>query len=156
MAVLDLFRQTAHVDDDLHILCDSQYVINTVTKWMPGWKKKGWRKGDGKPVLNLDLIQAIDEAIAGRRYRESDADVAATCARLTRFGVDARHLRTFRTSADRQAALLEQILASSLHGRNAERRAQGVRELEQLSELAAELQALLFRRALRDVATTSR
>jgi DNA-binding transcriptional MerR regulator len=88
-----------------------------------------------------------------KRYRESDADVAATCARLTRFGVDARHLRTFRTSADRQAALLEQILAPSLRGRNAERRAQGVRELEQLSELAAELQALLFRRALRDVAT---
>ena len=68
-AVLELFRATAHVDDDLHILCDSQYVINSVTKWMPGWKAKGWRKGDGKPVLNLDLLQAIDEAIAGRRYR---------------------------------------------------------------------------------------
>jgi len=68
-AVLELFRATAHVDDDLHILCDSQYVINSVTKWMPGWKAKGWRKGDGKPVLNLDLLKEIDEAIAGRRYR---------------------------------------------------------------------------------------
>ena len=68
-AVLDLLRATAHVDDDLHILCDSQYVINSVTKWMPGWKAKGWRKGDGKPVLNLDLLKEIDEAIAGRRYR---------------------------------------------------------------------------------------
>lgn len=68
-AVLELFRATAHVDDDLHILCDSQYVINSITKWMPGWKKKGWRKGDGKPVLNLDLLQELDEAIAGRRYR---------------------------------------------------------------------------------------
>ena len=68
-AVLELFRATAHVDDDLHILCDSQYVINTVTKWMPGWKRKGWRKGDGKPVMNLDLIKEIDEAIVGRRYR---------------------------------------------------------------------------------------
>jgi len=68
MAVLDLFRSTAHSDDDLHILCDSQYVINTVTKWMPGWKRKGWRKGDGKPVMNLDLIKAIDDAIVGRRY----------------------------------------------------------------------------------------
>ncbi|WP_423259909.1 ribonuclease H family protein [Herbiconiux sp. 11R-BC] len=67
-AVLELFRATAHVDDDLHILCDSQYVINTVTKWMPGWKRKGWRKGDGKPVMNLDLIKEIDEAIRGRRY----------------------------------------------------------------------------------------
>jgi ribonuclease HI len=68
-AVLELFRATAHVDDDLHILCDSQYVINSVTKWMPGWKAKGWRKGDGKPVMNLDLLKEIDEAIAGRRYR---------------------------------------------------------------------------------------
>jgi ribonuclease HI len=68
-AVLELFRATAHVDDDLHILCDSQYVINSVTKWMPGWKAKGWRKGDGKPVMNLDLLQEIDAAIAGRRYR---------------------------------------------------------------------------------------
>jgi ribonuclease HI len=68
-AVLELFRATAHVDDDLLILCDSQYVINSVTKWMPGWKRKGWRKGDGKPVMNLELIQALDAAITGRRYR---------------------------------------------------------------------------------------
>ncbi|MFZ4893684.1 RNase H family protein [Plantibacter sp. Mn2098] len=68
-AVLELFRATAHLDEDLHILCDSQYVINSVTKWMPGWKKKGWKKGDGKPVLNLDLLKEIDEAITGRRYR---------------------------------------------------------------------------------------
>lgn len=69
MAVLDLFRATAHIDDDLHILCDSQYVINSVTTWMPGWKAKGWRKRDGKPVLNLDLLQQIDAALVGRRYR---------------------------------------------------------------------------------------
>ena len=68
-AVLELFRATAHVDDDLLVLCDSQYVINSVTKWMPGWKRKGWKKGDGKPVMNLELLQEIDAAISGRRYR---------------------------------------------------------------------------------------
>jgi ribonuclease HI len=68
-AVLELFRATAHLDDDLLILCDSQYVINTVTKWMRGWKAKGWRKGDGKPVMNLEIIKELDEAMAGRRYR---------------------------------------------------------------------------------------
>jgi ribonuclease HI len=68
-AVLELFRATAHIDDDLLVLCDSQYVINSVTKWMPGWKKKGWKKGDGKPVMNLELLQEIDAAISGRRYR---------------------------------------------------------------------------------------
>jgi ribonuclease HI len=68
-AVLELFRATAHLDDDLLVLCDSQYVINSVTKWMKGWKAKGWRKGDGKPVLNLELLKEIDEAVAGRRYK---------------------------------------------------------------------------------------
>ncbi len=69
MAVLDLFRATAHLpDEDLHILCDSQYVINAVTKWMPGWKRKGWRKADGKPVLNVELLKDIDQALVGRKY----------------------------------------------------------------------------------------
>ncbi|OMH31529.1 ribonuclease HI family protein [Tersicoccus sp. Bi-70] len=66
MAVLDLLEATAGVTERLQILCDSQYVINCVTKWMPGWKRKGWRKADGKPVLNVDLLKRIDTAIAGR------------------------------------------------------------------------------------------
>ncbi|MHA7269576.1 RNase H family protein [Arthrobacter sp. HLT1-20] len=69
MAVLDLFVSTAHMPEEpLHILCDSQYVINSVTKWMPGWKRKGWKKSDGKPVLNLDLLKEIDAALVGRKY----------------------------------------------------------------------------------------
>ena len=68
-AVLELFRATAHLDDDLLVICDSQYVINSVTKWMRGWKAKGWRKADGKPVMNLELLIEIDAAIVGRRYR---------------------------------------------------------------------------------------
>ncbi|MGF0226370.1 RNase H family protein [Dietzia natronolimnaea] len=65
-AVLDLLRQTAHSPEPLHILCDSQYVINSVTKWMAGWKRKGWKKADGKPVLNVEVMKALDEAMKGR------------------------------------------------------------------------------------------
>jgi ribonuclease HI len=69
MAVLDLFRSTAHVPDEpLHILCDSQYVINCVTKWLPNWKRRGWKKADGKPVLNADLLRQIDDELVGRTY----------------------------------------------------------------------------------------
>lgn len=69
MAVLDLFRATAHVPaEDLRILCDSQYVINSITKWMPGWKRKGWRKADGKPVLNVELLKELDRELTGRKY----------------------------------------------------------------------------------------
>jgi ribonuclease HI len=67
--VLDLLQQSAHLDDDLLVYCDSTYVINSVTKWMPGWKRRGWRKGDGKPVLNVEIMKALDLALAGRRVR---------------------------------------------------------------------------------------
>ncbi len=65
-ALLDLLHQTAHLDEDLHVYCDSLYVINTVTQWMQGWKRKGWRKKDGKPVLNVELVKALDQALVDR------------------------------------------------------------------------------------------
>ena len=68
-AVLDLFEATAsRPEAKLRVYCDSQYVINSLTKWMPGWKKKGWKKSDGKPVLNRDLLEALDQALTGRNY----------------------------------------------------------------------------------------
>ena len=45
---------------------DSQYVIKGATQWLRGWKAKGWRKADGKPVLNQDLWLEIDKLIQGR------------------------------------------------------------------------------------------
>ena len=66
-AVAELLAATAHRSGErLHIMCDSQYVINSVTKWMPGWKRKGWKKRDGKPVLNVDILSRIDELMQGR------------------------------------------------------------------------------------------
>ena len=66
-ALLELLKATAPTNEELHVLADSQDVINSVTKWMSGWKKRGWRKSDKSPVLNADLMQAIDEAITGRK-----------------------------------------------------------------------------------------
>ncbi len=68
-AVLELLRATAAADDNLVIECDSRYVIDSVTKWMPGWKRRGWRKADGAPVLNRELLEGIDEALRGREVR---------------------------------------------------------------------------------------
>ncbi|MCU1547706.1 MAG: ribonuclease family protein, partial [Arthrobacter sp.] len=113
MAVLDLFRATAHVPgEDLRILCDSQYVINAVTKWMPGWKRKGWRKADGKPVLNVDLFKEIDQALIGRKYtfqwvrghaghdlNEAADDRARAAATAYQQGVTVRQGPGFATTA---------------------------------------------------------
>ncbi|WP_418907345.1 RNase H family protein [Glutamicibacter endophyticus] len=68
-AVLELLRATARQPEQpLRILCDSQYAINCITKWMPGWKKRGWKKADGKPVLNQDILRELDAALVGRDY----------------------------------------------------------------------------------------
>ena len=43
---------------------DSQYVRQGITEWMPGWKARGWRTADKKPVKNDDLWKALDAARA--------------------------------------------------------------------------------------------
>lgn len=64
-AVLEVLR--AHPGDEpLVIETDSQYAINCSTTWVRGWKRKGWRNSQGKPVKNAPLIKAIDAAIAHR------------------------------------------------------------------------------------------
>src|SRR4029077_20801810 len=79
-----------------------------------------------------------------KRFAASDADIASACAKLSRYGVHPRHLRTFRHRADREAALLQQLVAPALSSRNPERRQAGLDELQSLAELAQELSQLLF------------
>jgi ribonuclease HI len=57
------------VSKDLPIVIhsDSQYVIKGATEWLRGWKAKGWRKADGRPVLNQDLWQQMDVMMTGRK-----------------------------------------------------------------------------------------
>jgi DNA-binding transcriptional MerR regulator len=94
----------------------------------------------------------VSRTEAGERlYLESEADISAACARLARFGIDARHLRMFLTSAGRQAALVEQLVAPGLRSRNTERRKGALDDLESLARVAQELSQLLLVRDLRTV-----
>lgn len=68
-AMLELLRATKAAglaSEQLHILADSQYAINVVSKWRHGWKQRGWTKADKKPIKNLELIQELDAEMAGR------------------------------------------------------------------------------------------
>ena len=89
-----------------------------------------------------------------RLYREDEADIAAACAKMARFGIDARHLRSFRSASEREVGLLEAIVAPALRSRNAERRQGGMEDLQVLAELTQELSQLLFWRALRRLAAS--
>ena len=103
-AVLELLKATAQAglaNEELHILADSQYAINVISKWSPGWKKRGWVKADKKPIKNLELIQEIDRAMQGRivtfewvkghaghPLNERADDAARSCAEAYRDGRD--------------------------------------------------------------------
>ena len=101
-----------------------------------------------RQLEEFGLLQPRIEA-GDRLYREGDVDVAIACSRLARFGIDARHLRAFRTAAGRQSALLEQLVAPALRSRNPERRKSALDDLETLAAVSQELAQLLFMRDLR-------
>jgi hypothetical protein len=88
-----------------------------------------------------------------RRYAEGDAEIASVCGKLARYGIAPRHQRALRTSSDREAGLLEALVAPALRSRNAERRKAGMEDLEDLAVLAQELSQRLFWRRLRQLAT---
>jgi DNA-binding transcriptional MerR regulator len=115
-------------------------------------ERAGVTSGFARELEEYGLIQSRTDG-GDRLYPEGEADVAAVCAKLARFGIDARHLRTFRTAADREIALLSAIVAPELRSRNPERRQGGMEDLQALAELAQELSQLLFSRALRGAAT---
>jgi DNA-binding transcriptional MerR regulator len=97
----------------------------------------------------------IPRTVAGeRRYAELDADIAHACGQLARFGIAPRHLRSFRTAADREAGLIEQAVGPALRARSPERRRAGLEDLESLAEVAQRLSQLLSWRAVRRLAST--
>ena len=106
-----------------------------------------------RELESFGLIEGRAEG-GDRLYPESDADIAAACGNLARYGVAPRHLRAFRTAADREAGLLEALVAPALRSRNPERRRAGLADLQDLAESSQELQQLLFRRDLRRLAAS--
>ena len=56
-----LYKVDSEIENNksLIIYTDSQFVINAITKWSHNWKKKNWKKADGKPVQNIDLISKL-------------------------------------------------------------------------------------------------
>jgi DNA-binding transcriptional MerR regulator len=86
-----------------------------------------------------------------KTYDELEREIVRAVGELTRYGVAPRNLRVFRTSADREAALLEQILAPSLRSRNRERKEEAIEALESLAAVVSRLKHLLLVRDLRSL-----
>jgi DNA-binding transcriptional MerR regulator len=87
-----------------------------------------------------------------RYYDETEREIVRAVTELSRYGVAGRNLRVFKTSAEREAALLQQILAPSLRSRTPERRKEAIEALENLAAVASHLKHLLLVRDLRRIA----
>jgi DNA-binding transcriptional MerR regulator len=85
-------------------------------------------------------------------YDETDREIVRAANELSRVGVGARNLRVLRSSADREANLLEALLGPSLRSRNPDRRKQAVESLESLAATVSHLKHLLLVRDLRRLA----
>jgi ribonuclease HI len=46
--------------ESVEVVSDSRYVVDALSRWIHGWRRKGWRTAAGEPVLNRDLIEAVD------------------------------------------------------------------------------------------------
>ena len=107
---------------------------------------------DERLVRELEELRARprpEQARRRARYDEIEREIVRAADELTRYGVAARNLRVFRTSADREAALLEQLLGPALRSRNRERRKEAIETLESLAALVTHLKHLLLVQDLR-------
>jgi DNA-binding transcriptional MerR regulator len=110
-------------------------------------------KAEAKLVRELEEYGVVKGEMRGgvRYFDETEREIIAAVAELARYGVGGRNLRVFRSSADREANLLQQILAPALRSRNPERRKEAVEALENLAAVATHLKHLLLIRDLRKI-----
>ena len=100
---------------------------------------------------DFGLVRGQNRGGGHKVYDDTDREIVRACAELARYGVAGRNLRVFKTSADRESSLLQQLLAPSLRSRNPERRREAIDALENLATVASHLEHLLLVADLRRV-----
>ncbi|MCU1604834.1 MAG: MerR family regulatory protein [Modestobacter sp.] len=104
---------------------------------------------------DVALADCVEFGLVGRdssgRHPVSDLPVARAVAGLARHGIEPRHLRVYRTAAEREAALLEQLVAPALRARSEESRARATEQLSELAGLSVQLHTALLQARLREV-----
>jgi len=115
-------------------------------------EETGAEAGLVRELVEFGMIKG--ELRAGvRYYDETEREIVRAVSELARYGVGGRNLRVFRSSADREAQLLQSILAPALRSRNPERRREAIEALENLASVTSHLKHLLLIRDLRKIAT---
>jgi DNA-binding transcriptional MerR regulator len=105
-----------------------------------------------RELVDYGVIKG-DQRAGVRYFDETEREIVRAVSELARYGVGGRNLRVFRSSADREAQLLQSILAPALRSRNPERRREAIEALENLASVTTHLKHLLLIRDLRKIAT---
>ena len=109
----------------------------------------GLEPSDLKDLERFGLISS--RTVGGTAYYDDDALAAAhVAAGFMKFGVEARHLRMYKTAAEREAGFFEQVVMPMLKQRNPEARRQASETLAELARLGQQLRSAMLRNALRD------
>ena len=110
-------------------------------------------RAEASLVTELEEYGVIKGELRGgvKYYDETEREIVRAVTELARYGVGGRNLRAFRTSADREAALLQQILAPALRSRNVARRTEALEALKNLAAVTTHLKHLLLIRDLRTI-----
>jgi DNA-binding transcriptional MerR regulator len=105
-----------------------------------------------EPAQLADCVQfGLLATDAEGRHPASDLPVARAAAGLARHGIEPRHLRVYRTAAEREAGLIEQLIAPVLRARSEEARTRATEKLQELAGLSAQLHTALLETRLRDL-----
>jgi DNA-binding transcriptional MerR regulator len=105
-----------------------------------------------KELVDYGVIRG-EQRGGTRCFDDTEREIVRAVSELARYGVGGRNLRVFRSSADREAQLLQSILAPALRSRNPERRKEAIEALENLASVTSHLKHLLLIRDLRRIAT---
>ena len=63
MGVLVAVRAAKQIEEEVTIYSDSAYVVNSINLWMDGWAAKGWVRGKGEPIKNLEIMKELYELL---------------------------------------------------------------------------------------------
>jgi DNA-binding transcriptional MerR regulator len=105
-----------------------------------------------EPEQLADCVQfGLLATDADGRHPADDLPVARAAAGLARHGIEPRHLRVYRSGVEREAGLVEQLVAPVLRARSEEARTRATEKLRELATLSAQLHTALLEARLRDL-----
>ncbi|TDT16466.1 MerR-like DNA binding protein [Ilumatobacter fluminis] len=144
----DAAADAPEADDDANEPAPAQLLPGVLLDRTELCAMIGMTDAELEQLESFGIVQRQEGAGGVAVYGDDAVEIAAPACAFLRAGVDARHLRTFRTAAEREASLYEQLVTPRFRQRNPEARAEALSQLRQLDALGSKLRSALTKHAL--------